>query len=134
MQCEKLVKAEKKMLMKEFCRMVENQMGRFLQPGQLQQWVKNIGKIQDALNNTRKKKSRISTNISRKSQLELFKDEILFYVNTMQEQDKTVLTRLVCCLCKTLLQMSLLYELLYCFCHHQALLCLKLKGSPRCYP
>ena len=94
-KCERLVKAKKKMSMKKFCRMVENREGKLLQPSQLRRWGKNIGKIRDALNNTRKKKSRVSINTGRKSRLELYKDEILSYVDTMQEQGKTVSTRLV---------------------------------------
>ena len=34
-ECEKLVKVEKKMSMKEFCKMVENGKGKLLQPSQL---------------------------------------------------------------------------------------------------
>ena len=120
-ECEKLVKAEKKMSMKEFCRMVENRVGKLLQPSQLWRWGNNIGKIWDTLNNTRKKKSRVSINIGRKSRLELYKDEILSYVETMQEQGKTVSTRLVAarakCLDKSLHCMNCytLFAIIWCF-------------------
>ena len=66
-----------------------------LQPGQLHCWAKNIGKICNALNNTRRKKSRKTTNMGGKSRLEPYREEILSFVNLMQEQGKTVSTRIV---------------------------------------
>ena len=72
-ECERLVKAEKKMLMKEYCRMVKNREGRFLQPSQLRRWTKNIGKIREALDHTKKKKTKVTTNKGRQLRLEPYK-------------------------------------------------------------
>ena len=60
-KCEHLVKAEKKMSLKKYCRMVENCKGHFLQPSQLQRWGKNIGKIRKTLDST-KNEFKVTTN------------------------------------------------------------------------
>ena len=89
MKAERLVRAEKSMSLKAFCREHE------IQPSQLRRWEKKLVFMKQALDITKKKASKKSCQPGRPSRLEKYRNDILPWVLALRKQGKSVSTRMV---------------------------------------
>ena len=90
-ECERVVKAEKKLSMCKFCDQVAEREGRPVQPSQMRRWLKKVSAVRVALDNAKKRATEVSINQGRKSRLEPIADSLLPHVDNLQAAGKTVL-------------------------------------------
>ena len=86
-ECEKVVRAEKKMSMKAFCREKE------VDPSQLRRWTKRLVHMKQAMDNTSKKKSKLVCGTGRRSRLWPIKDRLLQFAESKQALGQNVSIR-----------------------------------------
>jgi len=84
MKAERLVRAEKCMSYRAFCRLYE------VQPSQLRRWEKNIITMKKTLENTTKKAGKLVCTTGRLSRLEHLRNKLIPWVVTMRKDGKQV--------------------------------------------
>ena len=87
-EAERLVKAEKKVSLKAFCR--ENN----VQPSQIRRWWKKLVNMKKTLDNTTKKSMKLTCHIGKPSVLTEVEDKLLPWINAMRASGVVVTTRL----------------------------------------
>ena len=96
MKAERLVRAEKCMSYRAFCRLYE------VQPSQLRRWEKNIITMKKTLENTTKKAGKLVCTTGRLSRLEHLRNKLIPWVVTMRKDGKQVSVRMASIYCKKL--------------------------------
>lgn len=89
MKAERVVRAEKSMSFRAFCRQHE------VQPSQLRRWEKNLLTMKKTLENTRKKKTKVACTSGRTSRLAHLKDKLIPWVLMLRKDGKKVSIRMV---------------------------------------
>ena len=93
-EAERVVNASKTKSLRKFCREKEDEDGRNLQPKQIRAWTKQLGSMRLALQNTKKKRTKLTCNKGRKSRLDKWKEKLIPWVEVEQNDGKTVSVRL----------------------------------------
>jgi len=84
MKAERLVRAEKCMSIKAFCRQYD------IQPSQLRRWEKNIVTMKKTLEGTKKKANKVVCTTGRISRLEHLRNKLIPWVVSMRKDGKQV--------------------------------------------
>ena len=93
-EAERVVVASKTKSLRRFCKDKEEEDGRNLQPKQIRSWTKQLGSMRLALQNTRRKRTKLTCNKGRNSRLEKWSDRLLPWIESQQKDGKTVSIRL----------------------------------------
>ena len=86
-EAERVVKAEKKLSMKAYCR------EKGIDPSQLRRWTKHLVHMKQAVEATTKKKTKLVCTQGRRSSLWEIKDRLLQYVEMKQSNGKKISIR-----------------------------------------
>jgi len=96
MKAERLVRAEKCMSIKAFCRQYD------IQPSQLRRWEKNIVTMKKTLDGTTKNSNKLVCTTGRLSRLEHLRNKLIPWVVSMRKDGKQVSIRMAAIYCKKL--------------------------------
>ena len=86
-EAERVVRAEKKMSLKAFCR------EKGIWPSNLRSWQKNLAKLKQAMDRTSKKKTRLVATTGRRSELWGIRDKLLPWIDNRQKEGAIVSVR-----------------------------------------
>lgn len=89
LKAERVVKLEKAMSMKAFCR------EEGIQPSQMRRWGKNLKIMKQSLDITTKKSKKLTCQPGRPSRLEKLRKTLLPCVASLRKEEKTVSVRMV---------------------------------------